>query len=308
MERRRILNYLKIARFDHWVKQLFVLPGVWLAFAMVNPILSWELVVQLVLGMLATGAAASANYVINEWLDMEFDKYHPVKRHRPFVSSTLSVPIVLVEYLLFVIVSLIIAKTVSTAVLITEAVLLVMGILYNVRPFRTKDLPYIDVLSESMNNAIRLLIGWFCVTNVYYPPVSVVFGYWMGGAFLMATKRYAEYRYIDDKETASLYRKSFKFYTEESLLLSSFFYAMVSLFFMGIFIIKHRIEYLILIPFMAFLFCWYLRLALKEDSVAQKPEKLYKEWKMFLYIAFIIALGTVLTFVNIPPLQFFLGK
>jgi hypothetical protein len=28
-----IKKYLKIARFDHWIKQLFILPGAWLAWA-----------------------------------------------------------------------------------------------------------------------------------------------------------------------------------------------------------------------------------------------------------------------------------
>ncbi len=42
-----------------------------------------------------------------------------------------------------------------------------MGVLYNVKPFRTKDIAYLDVLSESINNAIRLLLGWFFVTADY---------------------------------------------------------------------------------------------------------------------------------------------
>ena len=34
------------------------------------------------------------------------------------------------------------------------------GVVYNVRPLRTKDLPYLDVLSESFNNPLRLMLGW----------------------------------------------------------------------------------------------------------------------------------------------------
>jgi hypothetical protein len=37
----------------------------------------------------------------------------------------------------------------------------VMGVVYNVKPIRSKELPYLDVLSESINNPIRLLLGWF---------------------------------------------------------------------------------------------------------------------------------------------------
>jgi len=87
LDKNTVLNYLKIARFDHWVKQLFVLPGAWLAFVMVNPIPSMDLAIRLILGMIATSAAASANYCINEWLDMEFDKFHPVKKNTDPLSQ-----------------------------------------------------------------------------------------------------------------------------------------------------------------------------------------------------------------------------
>ncbi|MEI3014343.1 MAG: hypothetical protein V8T36_06155 [Ruthenibacterium lactatiformans] len=93
----------------------------------------------------------------------------------------------------------------------------------------------------------------------------------------MAIKRYAEYRMIGDKSTAALYRKSFAHYTEQSLLISAFFYAMCSLFLCGIFIIKYKIELLLVVPFLCGLFCFYLHFAFKKDSAVQKPEKLYRE-------------------------------
>jgi 4-hydroxybenzoate polyprenyltransferase len=301
-----MLNYLKIARFDHWIKQLFVLPGAWLAFEMVSPQPSMDLAVRLILGMIATSAAASANYCINEWLDMEFDKFHPIKKQRPFVTSKLSVPIVLVEYVLFAMLSLIIANFISTIVLIVEVVLLLMGILYNVRPIRTKDLPYVDVLTESMNNAIRLIIGWFCITDLYQPPISIVFGYWMGGAFLMAAKRFAEYRMIGDPEQAKLYRKSFGGYDEKRLLTSTVFYGNMSMFFCGVFLVKYKIELLLVMPLLCLLFCYYLSICFKQDSAAQKPEKLFREKTLVLLCLLTIVWFIVCYYIRIPALDFLL--
>ena len=96
----------------------------------------------------------------------------------------------------------------------------VMGMLYNVPPVRTKEWPYLDVLSESVNNPIRLLLGWFALVTDHVPPVSLVISYWMVGAFFMAMKRYAEYRHIGDPRVAAAYRRSFGYYTEERLLVS----------------------------------------------------------------------------------------
>ena len=165
-----------------------------------------------------------------------------------------------------------------------------------------------DVLSESINNAIRLLIGWFCVTQTQIPPVSIVGGYWMAGAFLMATKRFAEYRMIDDPELAGLYRKSFKYYTQEMLLNSAFFYAMCSSFLMGIFLIKYKVEFMLFMPFVFGLFCYYFHIAFKPDSAAQKPEKLYHEKFLILYVLFLILLFLILLYIDIPFLKIFEGN
>ncbi|MGN0307196.1 MAG: UbiA prenyltransferase family protein [Lachnospiraceae bacterium] len=298
-------NYIKIARPDHWVKNLFIVPGVGVAFLLVGipdiPQLCWKFI----LGFLATCFVASANYVINEWLDAEFDQYHPTKKYRPVVASNMKFGLVMLEYGLLIIVGIICSLPINRYFLYMEIWLLVMGVLYNVKPFRTKDIPFLDVISESVNNMIRLLLGWFIVTDAQIPPVSILFGYWMGGAFLMGIKRFAEYRMINDPALAGRYRKSFAHYTELTLLGSSMFYAFCSTFCMGIFLIKYRLEYLIAMPFLFFLFVYYLMIAFKEDSAVQKPEKLYKEKKLIAYVSFLILLFIVLTFVEIPLLQIF---
>jgi len=297
-------KYIKIARPDHWIKQLFILPGVWLAWVMVGG--STKSVLYVILGLLATSLAASANYVINEWLDAEFDKYHPVKKNRPAVTEGLSAKVVYIEYGCLLLAALAVAYSINWPIFITIAVLLVMGILYNVKPIRTKDIPYLDVLSESVNNALRFAIGWFCVTATFYPPLSFVMGYWMAGAFLMAAKRFAEYRMIGDPEQAKLYRKSFAGYTEISLLLSAIFYGFLAVFFCGVFLIKYKIELLLVIPFICGLFCYYLSICYKPDSAAQKPEKLFREKWLMLYVALLIILFLVLYNIRIPSLDMFL--
>ena len=300
--------YLRIARFDHWIKQLFVLPGAFFALPLTDAstqLRGAALVKAILLGLAATCLVASANYVINEWLDAEFDRFHPTKKHRAVVSEDLKPAFILLWYLLFVALGLGLGALAGRPVFFMEALLLVMGLLYNVKPIRLKDVPYADVLSESVNNAIRLIIGWVCVSPTLLPPSSVILGYWMGGAYLMGIKRFAEYRMIGDSQLAGQYRKSFKYYHEVSLLTSSFFYAMLSVFCMGVFMIKYRIEFLILIPFLCGLFCLYLQISYKPDSAVQKPEKLYRERGLLLYAAFIVALFVVLMYVRIPTLDAF---
>jgi hypothetical protein len=183
-----------------------------------------------------------------------------------------------------------------------------MGVVYNVRPFRSKDRVYLDVLSESVNNPLRFLLGWSAIVSGYLPPSSILMAYWMGGAFLMAVKRYAEYRFIADPEKAGLYRRSFLYYTEQTLLLSSVFYALTSSFFLGIFLIKYRIELMLSFPLFAVLFVWYLAIGMRPHSPTKDPEKFYRERGFMAYVVFLAAAVWLLLVVNIPVLNIFVER
>lgn len=298
-------EYVRIMRLDHWIKQFFIAPGIIAGLVILKGDYGslGSVSIDIILAFFSTCFIASSNYTINEWLDAAFDKYHPVKKHRSAVENHLNPKIVYLQYAVLAIVGLLIASRVNAWLFGMELWLFIMGIFYNVRPMRTKDIPYVDVLTESINNAIRLLIGWFAISGEYFPPISIVIGYWMAGAFLMATKRYAEYRMINDPELAGKYRKSFKYYSTHSLMLSSFFYAMVSVFFIGIFLVKYRLELIVFMPFLIGLFCYYFNLSYQPDSPAQKPEQLYKQKGLMLYVVALIFLFAILMTVNIPLLE-----
>jgi decaprenyl-phosphate phosphoribosyltransferase len=300
-------SYVRMARPDHWIKNLFVLPGTVAALVMLKvPLL--PLIWPLLLGLVSVNLISSANYLINEWLDAAFDKFHPVKRLRPSVAGLVKGRFVYLSYALLAVSGLLLALVVSKPFLLAAAALLLMGLLYNVKPFRTKDRAYLDVLSESINNPIRLLLGWFVVTSQFLPPSTLVLGYWMGGAFLMAVKRYSEFRVFPNRQTAGLYRRSFARYTEESLLLSSVFYAIIASLLIGVFMIKYRVELVLTFPLLAILFVWYLHVGLKPNSAAQHPEQLYREKGLFFFVLLLGVLMVVLLFVDVPWLHVLLSN
>lgn len=303
MNRIKRNTYLRIMRPDHWIKQLFIIPGIAFALFMIPGERLADHLGALALGFFSTCMIASANYVINEWLDRDFDRFHPEKKHRSVVENGADPRIVYLLYGVLTLLGLGAALAVGRIFLLMEVWLWVMGILYNVRPFRLKDIPFVDVLSESVNNAIRLLIGWFIITDDFLPPVSLILGYWFAGAFLMATKRFSEYRMIGDPERAGLYRKSFRYYSRKSLLLSAFFYAMCSVFFLGIILIKYNINLILLMPFLIGLFCYYFWISFQENSAAQKPEKLIREKGLMIYVLLLIILIIILLQADIGHLQ-----
>lgn len=296
--------YLSLLRIDHWFKNIFALPGALLALR-IEP--HTERLPALPVMLAALCLVASANYVLNEWLDAPYDRHHPEKQHRAASRLTLSPIVASVLYVTCLSVGLVLSWWVNGRALMTASALAVMGLLYNVPPIRTKELPYVDVLSEAINNPIRLLCGWFALLPHALPPVSIVIAYWFGGAFLMGAKRFSEYRFIGDPKRAALYRRSFRHYDEKRLLVSSVFYGMCSTMFLGVFLIKHNVELVISFPFLALLFVWYLSLAFDRDSVVQHPEKMYRNWRFVLFAAFVAALVCALLFVDVPILDWFRG-
>jgi 4-hydroxybenzoate polyprenyltransferase len=294
--------YIAIARPDYWFKNVFMAVGVFLAYfyypALLHQFSLWPLLVAFV----ATCLIASTNYVINEILDAPTDESHPTKRNRPIPSGRARLRVAYVEWVLLGIIGIAVASTMNWPFFLSALSLLVMGMIYNIPPVRSKDLPYVDVLSESINNPIRLLLGWFAVTSAELPPVSLLITYWMVGAFFMATKRFAEYRSIGHADVAAAYRNSFRYYDEQKLLISMFFYTTCFALFLGVFIIRYHLELILIVPLVAGFMSYYLHIAFKAESAAQSPERLYREKGLMVYLVICLAVFTLLMFVQIPIL------
>jgi 4-hydroxybenzoate polyprenyltransferase len=292
--------YVQIARADHWFKNAFMLLGVLLAIFYEPGLFAWSSVKPLAIAVLATCLVASSNYVLNELLDGPGDRLHPEKRHRPVPSGRIRPAIAYAEWLVLAAIGFALARSLNFYFLASAVWLWVMGIAYNVPPLRTKEWPYLDVLSESVNNPIRLLLGWFALVTTKVPPLSLVISYWMVGAFFMAMKRYAEYRSIGDKAVATSYRRSFGFYDEERLLVSLVFYATACALFAGIFIVRYHLELILFAPFAAGMFAFYLHIGMKPNSPVQNPEKLYRQHAFFAYMLLSTVVFVLLMFTSIP--------
>jgi 4-hydroxybenzoate polyprenyltransferase len=220
--------------------------------------------------------------VINEILDAPFDALHPTKKYRPTPAGRVHIRFAYVQWLALMVFGLLLGSLVSAQLVWVLAWLWIMGCIYNIKPIRAKDVPYIDVLVESINNPIRLLIGWYIVGPPFQIPVSLLISYWMIGAYLMAIKRFAEMRDISQEISAKHYRKSFGFYTEQNLLVSIMFYASASMLFFGAFVMRYKLELILSFPLIALIMSMYLNLAFKEDGSAQAPEKLWREKPLML--------------------------
>jgi len=300
-----ILPYIRVARPDHWFKNVFIVPGILLAFYFSPGMSFGATIAGIIAGLGCACLIASSNYVLNEILDAPTDSLHPTKYSRPVPSGQVNIGLVYLFWLVLAVAGIGSAFLINVPFGLSGLLFWIMGLLYNVRPVRLKDWPYADVLSEAINNPIRLALGWFSTGLMAPPPLSIIIAYWMFGAFLMAVKRMAEYREIADYKVAAGYRRSFSWYNNERLLVSILFYAAFFGMTAGIFIIRYRIELVLATPLVAACMAYYLHIGFRPHSVAQHPEKLFSERKLMVLVMLTFLACAFLLFYDLLPLRHF---
>jgi decaprenyl-phosphate phosphoribosyltransferase len=292
-----LIEYLKICRIDHWLKNVFIVFGHAVALVLVFNLEFGGVVsdtasmaaaragfiTNSILSLIPVCLIASSYYILNEILDAPFDAIHPLKKFRGIPAGKVKVPILwgIMAGLLVAGFGLAWILFPNRLYIITLAVLMGFALLYNINPIRLKDKAFLDVISESINNPLRLLLGWYAVVPIGYtqiPPLSIIFAWWFFGALLMTGKRYSEYRFIADDELSGQYRKSFKTYNEQRLIMAMITYACLFCFCTGIAMASlQQLNNLVLIfPMILLAVIAYFRQAMKESSARLEPEQLLK--------------------------------
>lgn len=297
------LPYLRLARIDSWTKNAVVLIGVAAASVLSGVHAS---ISEVLTALAVMCLASSANYVLNEYLDARTDAHHPIKKKRASVQYTLSLPAVVAEYAAFAISSLLLSQMLGGAASCVCAVYLLCGGLYNVRPVRLKDVAYADVLLESINYPLRVLLGWLCVLPELLPPSSIMIITWALGAFTMSMKRMAEFQLFRNREAAASYRRSYAQYGEHSLAICGFVYALLTIFSATTLLLKYKAELIITVPVLIALMAWYYLMGLRHELFIIYPERLMRNPVFMGLCAMLTLTGLLALNVSIPQLQLLL--
>jgi 4-hydroxybenzoate polyprenyltransferase len=298
-----VAPYLKAMRLERWPRSLALFVGSAAYFFFDRralPAASWSGILwRTVAAFLLTWAVSTANYILNEIVDRPYDAHHPTKKFRPLVQGEIRQgPFAGLGFILLAFAfgaALLLFKPGFTLSLL---LLFLAGIVYNIKPIRTKDIPFLDAISESANNPIRFLIGWFAFAPVHTrPPLCLLVSWWAFGNYLMVAKRFTEFRFLKDK--AGDYRSSHKKYSERSLLAGMATSAVVSLaaFLLCAWTFKLQMFYVIA-PFLAALFALIYRRTLDESGVMEEAEQMLASPLFALYTLFLLALFVIAYFVD----------
>ena len=297
--------YVRAMRLERWPRSMAIFSG-FAAYIFLHarflkaadlPDLAWRAATAFLL----TWMISTANYIINEIADMPFDVHHPTKRFRPLVLGEISKgPFAALGIILIAAALSAAALLFSLPLVLSLAALLAAGIVYNVKPIRAKDIPFLDSISESVNNPVRFLIGWYALAaSPPFPPPSLLLSWWAFGNFLMVAKRLSEFRFL--KEKAGDYRTSHKRYTKGRLLTGMIVSATICLAAFLWFAVAFRLPTFGLIaPFLILFFLLIFRQTLRQAEVMEEPEKLLASFPFALYTLFLVALFLVSFLTDAP--------
>ncbi|GAB4196334.1 MAG: hypothetical protein Tsb002_29610 [Wenzhouxiangellaceae bacterium] len=175
----------RLLRPYQWSKNLLVFIPLFMAHR-------WQDVaaaVALLKVFVAFSLASSAIYVINDALDVDSDRQHPVKRQRPFASGDL--PISLAPWLApaLILAAALMTQSLPLAAQWTVAAYVVLALLYCLV---LKPLLWLDVIALAALYTLRVLAGAAAIAVIVSPWLA---GFSMFMFFgLAAVKRYSELR------------------------------------------------------------------------------------------------------------------
>jgi decaprenyl-phosphate phosphoribosyltransferase len=150
----RIGGAVKTVRPHQWVKNVFVLAPIVFAKEIFDPLLLSRAGLAFLVFCLLAGAV----YTINDIVDAEADRQHPVKRYRPIASGRVPVAGARALAVLLVVTSLALAATSTLPFLLAAAAYFGLNIAYSLK---LKQVPYVDVGCIATGFVLRVVGGGF---------------------------------------------------------------------------------------------------------------------------------------------------
>jgi decaprenyl-phosphate phosphoribosyltransferase len=137
---------------------------------------------------------SSAIYLLNDCLDVEADRSHPSKLHRPIAAGLVSIPVALLTALVLAVVSLSVAAWTAPAL---AGVLLLYGLIQVCYCLQLKRMPLLDLFCIASGFLLRAIAGAAAAPLPASPWFLLTVG--LLALFLAIEKRKAELRVAQDR-------------------------------------------------------------------------------------------------------------
>jgi decaprenyl-phosphate phosphoribosyltransferase len=145
-------KYFEIVRVPQWLKNFFIFAPLFFS----GHLLDIDKLVYCALAFLAFSLNASSIYIINDYKDIDKDRLHPTKKHRPLASGAISKVTALALFCLLALSSLVLAFLLNVDLGIVISIYFGMNLMYS---FGLKKISLIDIFIISIGFVLRVTAG-----------------------------------------------------------------------------------------------------------------------------------------------------
>lgn len=150
-----MIEWVKLLRIKHWIKNLLVLFPILFA----QEAMDVDLLLVAIAGFFAFCFASSAIYVLNDLSDVESDRSHPTKKDRPLASGKVNKAAAIVVAVILLVASLVLTWLFAIQVVASMSCIvayLILNILYS---RGLKHVAVVDIAILSIGFVLRILYG-----------------------------------------------------------------------------------------------------------------------------------------------------
>lgn len=298
---RRVTALFRAMRPNQWIKNLVVFVPIIFNGELFNPsafILSF--ITFVIFCMMS-----SASYLLNDIIDLPFDRQHPIKKMRPIASGELPIADATFALFILVLVSITLALSLRISLGIVVTLFFLTHVLYT---FYLKQYTLFDIFTIAVSFMLRLLGGE--IISGYHVPIWLWLTTFFFALFIASVKRHSEFVNQGTKTRAVLAK-----YSNELLLFLVTSFSVLSIVSYSMYTFVERIPhintqlstflapllrspdnrkwFMLTIPFVVFGIARYAQL-LYAKRQGEEPEKLVTHDRVLLTTIFLWGLTLVI--------------
>ena len=160
-------NIIKLLKPNHYIKNLVVI--VPLIFSM--NLFNYSLWINVLYAFISFCAISSCIYVINDLIDVEKDRLHPIKSLRPIAANLISKKFAVVLMISLLILSLYFAWLLNWLSVFCVLAYVFINILYS---YVLKNIEIIDAFCIALGFILRMLMGCFAISVIPSPLIILM--------------------------------------------------------------------------------------------------------------------------------------
>ncbi len=173
-------RYLKLIRFEQYIKNTFVFAPLFFAGELTN----FNFVIKTLVCFISFCLASSSIYIINDYFDINEDKQHPIKSKRPLASGAISIKKAFILLLILLALSIVFAFSINIKVFIIIVCYIILNVLYSIK---LKHIPLLDINIIATGFVLRILAG--ASTTSIEPSIWIIIETYLLALFLALSKR-----------------------------------------------------------------------------------------------------------------------